>query len=286
MKHQEDNQGTLYIVATPIGNLKDMTLRAIETLQQVDLIAAEDTRHSRPLLHHYAVDTAMISLHQHNEQQRAQKLLQQLQAGKDVALISDAGTPSISDPGSRLVAHVAAAGISVVPVPGACAITSALCASGLTCDQFMFEGFLPAKGERREKALQALMDETRTVVLYESVHRINNLLELLQRYVAADRQIVVARELTKRYETILRGSVVDVKTAFDQNAEHCRGEFVVLIEKAAPTMDNDATKEQQRVLQILLQECSLKSASRLTAAITGGARNVLYDMAITLQKQE
>ena len=281
-----DQSGQLYVVATPIGNLKDITLRAVETLRLMDYVACEDTRHSRPLLQHYNIAAELIALHQHNEVQRAQTLIDHMQAGKDIALITDAGTPLVSDPGARLIAQVVAAGITVVPIPGACAAVAALSVSGLLSDEFVFIGFLPAKGARREQALQHVLLESRTIVLYESVHRMATLLAQLQEQLSLDRQVVVARELTKRYESIIRGSITDVVNHFEQNCDTLRGEFVVLIEKNSISEHDSDRYEQTRVLQLLLQACSAKTASRLAAEITGGAKNDLYRQAIAMKTKE
>ena len=282
----QDSVGKLYIVATPIGHRQDMTFRAVEVLRSVDWIACEDTRHSRPLLQFYEIATDLMALHQHNEAQRSALIVKYLQAGSDVALISDAGTPLISDPGSRLVAHVVEAGIDVVPIPGSCAAIAALSASGLLSDEFVFVGFLPSKGARREQALLSLLSESRTIVLYESVHRLSTLLKQLSEFLEPDRRVVVARELTKRYECFVRGTIECVMKQFSDHPETLRGEFVVLIEKSLLTRHDVEHQEQERVLQLLLQECSAKTASRLAAQITGGSRNVLYRQAIAWKDKE
>ncbi|MBV54101.1 MAG: 16S rRNA (cytidine(1402)-2'-O)-methyltransferase [Coxiellaceae bacterium] len=280
------NSGKLYIVATPIGHRQDMTFRAVEVLKSVDWIACEDTRHSRPLLQFYEVTTNLMALHQHNESQRSSTVLQYLREGKDVALISDAGTPLVSDPGARLVAHVIDAGLEVVPIPGACAAITALSASGLWSDEFVFVGFLPSKGARREEILGKILNEPRTIVLYESVHRISLLLSQLKLMLNEGRQLVIARELTKRFEAFLRGTVDDVVKAFESDPSTLKGEFVVLIEKSPLNRDDIDQCEQERVLALLLEECTPRTASRLAAKITGGSKNTLYRLAIEQSAKE
>ena len=278
--------GKLYIVATPIGHRQDITSRAVEVLRSVDWIACEDTRHSRPLLQFHEITTDLMALHQHNESQRSATIIQYLRDGKDVALISDAGTPLVSDPGARLVAQVIDAGLEVVPIPGACAAITALSASGLLSDEFVFIGFLPSKGARREQALLSILRESRTIILYESVHRLSTLLKQLSECLEPDRRVVVARELTKRYECFVRGSVDEVIEAFAEHPETLRGEFVVLIEKSPLNRDDIDQCEQERILALLLEECTPKTASRLAAKITGGSKNALYRLAIEWNEKE
>lgn len=277
--------GELYVVATPIGHRKDITFRAIEVLQQVDWIAAEDTRHSGALLAHYAIDTPMISLHQHNEQQRANDLIKKLQAGQSVALISDAGTPLVSDPGARLVASVVAQGLTCVPVPGACAGVAALSASGLKFDQFVFMGFLPSKGAKRQQAIVALAAEPRAIILYESVHRVMSLLTGLADCLPHDRTVVVAREITKRYETFVRGSAQSVLATIQQHPDACRGEFVVMIDQATINDDVQRQQQQEALLRVCLAECSPKVATQLVMTLTGGKRNAIYALAMSLKEE-
>lgn len=278
--------GKLYIVATPIGHRQDITSRAVEVLRSVDWIACEDTRHSRPLLQFHEITTDLMALHQHNESQRSATIIQYLRDGKDVALISDAGTPLVSDPGARLVAQVIDAGLEVVPIPGACAAITALSASGLLSDEFVFIGFLPSKGARREQALLSILRESRTIILYESVHRLSTLLKQLSECLESDRRVVVARELTKRYECFVRGSIDEVIEAFAEHPETLRGEFVVLIEKSPLNRDDIDQCEQERILALLLEECTPKTASRLAAKITGGSKNALYRLAIEWNEKE
>lgn len=275
--------GVLYTVATPIGNLGDMSMRAIEVLKQVDFIAAEDTRHSKPLLQYFGIDTPLISLHEHNENERAVEIIQKIKQGKNIALISDAGTPLISDPGSRLLFAVREENIQVVPIPGACAVMTALMASSLDVSQFIFIGFLPAKGSLREKALRELIDESRTLVFYESVHRIKNLLELLLRDFGSNRRMCLARELTKKFESIKEGSIQELHDWFLANPDKCKGEFVVLVEGNKQVISVDEA-EQRRVLEILLKELPVKQASSLAADIMGASKNELYQLALTCRK--
>lgn len=272
---------TLYVVATPLGHLEDITARALQVLRSVDRIAAEDTRHSHHLLAHYAIQTPVFSLHQHNEVARTAWLLTRLHAGESVALLSDAGTPVISDPGYRLVAQVQAAGVPVVPVPGPCALVAALSASGLPGDTFVFEGFLPAKGRRRALRVEALAKETRTVVLYESVHRVADLIELLATYCGGERQVVVAREMTKVFETITRLPLSDWQQQLQAGTFVLRGEYVVVVEGCPKAVE--APQELTRVLSALLPELPVKQAVTIAMRLCAGYRKqVVYEMALQL----
>lgn len=272
----------LYVVATPIGNLGDMTERAINILRQVDLIAAEDTRHSKRLLEHLGILTPMKAFHNFNEAQRATELLTLLQNGKSIALISDAGTPLISDPGYRLVSLVREHGITVHPIPGACALIAALSASGLPSDRFVFEGFLPAKSSARCEQLKLLVDETRTLLFYESPHRILSSLVDMIKIFGEDRMAVVARELTKTFETIKQASLKDLLDWMTNDPNQQKGEFVILIKGVEKIQDEETDNEALRVLKILLTELPLKQASQLAAKITGAKKNWLYEKAIKL----
>ncbi len=272
--------GTLYIVATPIGNLDDMSKRAIKTLLQVDLIAAEDTRHSKRLLQRYAISTPMMTVHDYNESAQVKKLLSFLQKGKSVALISDAGTPLISDPGYRLVRMVRQKGINVVPIPGSCAAIAALCASGLASNSFIFEGFLSVKQHARLERLKSLKDETRTLIFYEAPHRIIAMLKDMSDVFGEDRYVVVARELTKLFETIRGDCLSDLVKWIESNTEQQCGEFVVLVEGVQKASLSELTEEDHRILKILLQELSVKQAAHLAAKITGKKKNLLYQQAI------
>lgn len=275
------HSGTLYVVSTPIGNLDDITLRAIDILKQVDLIAAEDTRHSKRLLTHFAIDTPMIAYHDHSDDRAVAKLLAKLAEGKQLALISDAGTPMIADPGYRLINAVLDSGAQVVPIPGVSALTTALSVAGLATDRVTFEGFLPAKAEARHKSLLRLQAQTRTLVFYESPHRIVESLAAMIEVFGDSRQVVVARELTKRFETILRGSVADVHRTVVQDSQQQRGEFVVLVAGAPADLNRDETALRE-MLTILLTECSVKQAASLAAKMTGAKKNYLYQLALEM----
>lgn len=275
----------LYVVATPIGNLGDMTQRAIDVLKQVDVIAAEDTRHSAPLLQHYGISTPMISLHQHNEQQRSGELLSRLQQGDSVALISDAGTPLISDPGYRLVSHIKAENIAVIPIPGSCALITALCASGLSSERFAFEGFLPTKTLARQHAIEALKNETRTLIFYESPRRLEATLTDLVTIFGEERQACLARELTKLHETISKQSLSDLLSWVQQDSNQQRGECVLLVEGQTEQITaQDA--EIEKTLQILLNELPVKKAAKVAASLLNISKNDAYDIALKLKQQD
>lgn len=268
--------GILYVVATPIGNLGDLSPRAVEVLQQVGHVAAEDTRHSAALMRHFAITTPMLSLHEHNERQKSALLLQRLQAGESIALISDAGTPLISDPGYVLVREARLAGIRVVPVPGPSAIIAALSAGGLPTDRFCFEGFLPAKAGPRRKRLEALRDETRTLIFYESTHRIAESLEQMAESFGPQREAVVARELTKTFETILQAGLDELVGQLRSDADQRRGEFVVLVRGAEAEQGEGPDPEARRIATILAEELPHKQAAALAARISGEKKNALY----------
>lgn len=268
--------GILYIVATPIGNLGDLSARALEVLQTVDRIAAEDTRHSAALLRHFAIDTPMFALHEHNERQKAEQVLDALRRGESLALISDAGTPLISDPGYFLVREAHAAAIKVVPVPGPSALIAALSASGLATDRFCFEGFLPAKAGARRKALEALKGETRTLAFYESPHRIEESLADMVAIFGAERRATLARELTKTFETIRHASLGELVEWVAADANQRKGEFVLLLEGASESGTTEVDAEACRIAQILQQELPLKQAAALAASISGEKKNALY----------
>jgi 16S rRNA (cytidine1402-2'-O)-methyltransferase len=271
----------LYVVATPIGNLDDMSPRAVRILSSVDRIAAEDTRHSRPLLQHFGIGTPMSALHEHNEREQAPRLLAALEAGESVALISDAGTPLVSDPGYHLVRTARARGIAVVPVPGPSALMAALSAAGLPTDRFVFEGFLPSKPTARRTRLQALARETRTLVFFESPHRLSSALEDMAVVFGAERQAVLARELTKAFETIRGDSLQRLVDWVHSDANQRRGELVLLVHGAAEAQPGDG-REAERVLELLLKELPVKQAAALAARITGAGRNELYRRALEL----
>tara|TARA_B100000787_G_scaffold110083_1_gene81936 strand:+ start:335 stop:1207 length:873 start_codon:yes stop_codon:yes gene_type:complete len=273
---------SLYVVATPIGNLADMSVRAIEVLKDVDVIAAEDTRHSGHLLQHYSIMTPTVSLHEHNEKQRSELLLSRLQRGESVALISDAGTPLISDPGYRLVSLVREHGINVVPVPGCCALVAALSASGLASDRFSFEGFLPSKQAARKQALENLKNETRTMIFYESPRRLNNSLSDMGIVFGRERRACLAREMTKLHETIITRPLVELQSWVESDSNQQRGECVVLVE--GNRIEKDATEEEvDRVLAILLNDLPIKRAAAITASLLTVSKNKAYEQALKLQ---
>ena len=267
--------GTLFIVATPIGNLGDLTPRALETLKGVAAICAEDTRRSGQLMSHFGIATPLLALHDHNEEALSQRLVERLLAGDSLALVSDAGTPLVSDPGFRLVRAARAAGVRVSPLPGACAAIAALSVAGLPSDRFTFEGFLPAKGAARREQLQRLAGETRTLVFYESSHRIAESLADMRGAFGDDRPAVLARELTKLFETVLDGTLADLQAKVDADENQRKGEFVVMVQGAA---DDEAAQlvEGRRVYALLNQHLPPSAAAKLAAEITGAPRKGLY----------
>jgi 16S rRNA (cytidine1402-2'-O)-methyltransferase len=271
----ERRAGRLWVVATPIGNLDDLSPRAQETLKRAALIAAEDTRHSAPLLARYGIATRLVALHEHNERDEAERLVARLREGEDIALISDAGTPLVSDPGFRLVRAARAAGIAVSPVPGACAAIAALSVAGLPSDRFVFEGFLPAKAAARRERLAELAAETRTLVFYESSHRVRDCVDDMVTVFGAARPAVLARELTKLFETVIDGDLATLaaRIAADPNQE--RGEFVLLV-GGRPDEEDARLAEGRRVFALLREELPPARAAKLAAAITGAARKALY----------
>lgn len=274
--------GSLFIVATPIGNLQDMTPRALEVLNRVGLIAAEDTRHSGRLLQHFGIATPTTACHDHNERDKSARLVERMLAGEDMALISDAGTPLISDPGYHLVRAAREAGVRVCPIPGPCALVAALSAAGLPSDRFAFEGFLPAKASGRRQRLQALATEPRTWMLYEAPHRLLECLEDMRDILGPDRQVVLARELTKTFETIRGAPVGELVEWVRSDSDQQRGECVLVVE-AMPARDEEAglDPEAERVLDVLLEDLPVKQAAALAAKITGQKKNRLYQIALT-----
>ena len=275
--------GTLYIVATPIGNLDDITHRAIKLLKEVDLIAAEDTRHSQKLLQHWEIATRMTSLHDHNEGQRAVQLIAQMQSGMSIALISDAGTPLISDPGYSLVNQCRAAGITVIPIPGACAAITALCASGMPTDQFRFNGFLPVKLVAKQTILEKLKAETATTVFYESPRRVVATLEAIIEVLGENRKVSLAKELTKTFETFYHNTAEGVLNWLKEDPNHQRGEFVIIIE-GVQIVTSDLPLESLSLLKMLMAELPLKKAAAITANHYGVKKNALYQYGLTLHE--
>jgi 16S rRNA (cytidine1402-2'-O)-methyltransferase len=279
--------GKLYVVATPIGNLADMTFRAVEVLKLVDLIAAEDTRHVKMLLQHYGITNKLVSLHQYNEDKASSVLLEKLHAGQSIALVSDAGTPLLSDPGMPLVKLVKDAGLDVVPIPGACALIAALSAAGLPVTQFSFEGFLPRTSSARKAFFLEKLTQPTTWVFYESCHRILASLNDMAGIVPLDRQIVIARELTKLHETIVKTSLGNALELVERNDNMRKGEFVVIVEGAVTDKNEQMiSPDQEKLLQVLLRECSIKTAVAMAVEITGLRKKLLYQTALALGKEK
>lgn len=276
------NPGTLYIVATPIGNLADLTPRAVTVMQQVALLAVEDTRHSQILLRHAGITTPCESVHEHNEENRVPHLIHRLLAGSSVALLSDAGTPLISDPGFQLVRAAHQHHIPVVPIPGASAVICALSASGLATDRFVFEGFLPAKSAARKRQLQTFLHETRTSVFFESSHRLIESIADFCEVLGGERTVVLARELTKRFETIRHTTLAELYQQLQQDPDQTKGEMVLLLAGVPPQAPEQ--QEARRVLQILLTNgLSSRDAVAITAQITGNSKKILYDLALEVR---
>lgn len=271
-----NSSGILYIVATPIGNLQDITRRALDVFAQVDLIAAEDTRHSGLLLSHYGIKKPFFALHDHNEQQKAALLVEKLQQGVHIALISDAGTPLISDPGFHVVRQCRQAGIRVVPLPGACAAITALCASGIASDRFCFEGFLPAKSKARRDKLQNLAEEPRTLIFYESTHRILETLEDVESVFGGERYVVLAREITKTWETISGDTVSRLRQWLGEDPNRTKGEMVLIIEGKPKSENIEFDGQALKALQLIGRELPLKKAAAIVAELYGYKKNALY----------
>lgn len=281
-------KGVLYIVATPLGNLNDISFRALEILKSVELIAAEDTRHSQKLLQHYGLSKKLLSYHQHNEQNSAEKLIPKLNAGYSIALISDAGTPLISDPGYDLVKLAHENGIPVSPIPGPSAVISALSASGLACDKFIFEGFLPAHQKQRLARLEKLSSESRTMVFYEAPHRIQACVKAMRECFGESREAVLARELTKTFETIHKTTLGELDIFLEAHPEQLQGEIVLIL--AGNPKENSASLQAgdnvnpEKLLALLLPEVSLKEAVKITGAFLQLPKNQVYDLALRLKK--
>lgn len=277
--------GVLYVVATPIGNLADISQRALAVLAGVDLIAAEDTRHSGRLLQQYQITSKTLALHDHNERDRAPDVVARLAQGKSVALISDAGTPLISDPGFHLVRLAREQGFKVVPVPGASAMVAALSVAGLPSDRFVFEGFLPSKQTARKKRLEAMAAETRTLIFYEAPHRLLDALADMVAVFGEDRYVVLARELTKTFETI-KGDAASALLAWaSADADQQKGEMVLLVQGVSTDEGDEVSAESQRILKLLMTELPLSQASALTAKITGGKKKPLYQLGLSFAGQ-
>ena len=269
------SSSTFFVVAIPIGNMNDITLRALDVLKDVDLIAAEDTRHTRALLSRHGIDTPLFALHEHNEEQMAPRLVEKLLAGESIALVSDAGTPLLSDPGYRLVRLAAAAGIKVSPIPGPSAVTAALSVSGLATDRFTFEGFLPSRRSARIRQLESLRNEQRSIVLFESSHRILASIEDMVTIMGSDRPAAICREMTKQFETVLRGTLAQLHRRLADDSNQRKGEFVIVLAAGG----SEQTEDMVRALELgsALQEClSVSQAARVAARICGVSRRELY----------
>ncbi|MBD2134409.1 16S rRNA (cytidine(1402)-2'-O)-methyltransferase [Sphaerospermopsis sp. FACHB-1094] len=278
----EPKPGTLYIVGTPIGNLEDMTFRAVRILQSVDIIAAEDTRHTGKLLQHFQIKTPQMSYHEHNRNSRIPEILESLKYGKAIALVSDAGMPGISDPGYELIKACVDAEIDVVPIPSATAAITALSASGLPTNRFIFDGFLPAKSQQRREYLESLLIETRTLVFYESPHRLRETLKDLGDILGSDRQIVIARELTKLYEEFWRGTIEEAIAHYQQKEP--QGEYTLLVAGIEPSKPQITEAElKAELLAMMKQGASRSQASRQLAKEISISRNKLYQLALTIE---
>jgi 16S rRNA (cytidine1402-2'-O)-methyltransferase len=284
-KIEEWVKGTLYLVGTPIGNLEDITMRALRILKEVDLIAAEDTRHTGKLLHYFQIKTPQISCHEHNEQQKIPEILEKLQSGKSIALVTDAGMPGISDPGYVLVAACVAAGAAVVPIPGVTALVTGLSASGLDTSRFVFEGFLPVKGEVRQAQLQALKSEVRTTIFYESPHRIAKTLADLGEACGVDRQIVLARELTKMHEEFWRGGIGEAIELY--NHREPKGEYTIIL---AGIVQSEITWTDESIIaelsQLLKNGVSRSTASKQLAELTGINKRHVYQLSLSIKTEK
>lgn len=281
-----NSEGQLFIVPTPIGNLGDITQRALSVLQSVDLIAAEDTRHTGLLLQHFSINARLFALHDHNEQQKAETLLAKLREGQSIALVSDAGTPLINDPGYHLVRTCRDAGIRVIPLPGPCAAITAMSAAGLPSDRFCYEGFLPAKSKGRRDALQALVQEPRTLIFYESTHRLLDSLEDISAVLGESRYVVLARELTKTWESINGAPVAELLAWVKEDENRRKGEMVLIVEGYKVADDDALPPEALRTLALLQAELPLKKAAALAAEIHGVKKNALYKYALENQGDE
>lgn len=283
MAQQSFPPATLYVIATPIGNIGDISIRALHVLSLADAVACEDTRNTGILIAQYGLSKTLIAAHQHNEREVAERLIARLRQGERIALVSDAGTPGVSDPGARIVDAVLSAGLRVVPLPGASAVVTALSAGGLVNDHFHFVGFLPAKASQRNSALQDLKDENATMVFYEAPHRIVETVEAMANILGPVRQIVIARELTKLFEEIHRCPLSEAVNWLNADKKHIKGEFVLLVEGAHETVGTQDA-EAERVLSILLKELPVSKAASLASRITGAKKNLLYERALKMKE--
>jgi len=284
MSENKINPSTLYIVATPIGNLGDISARALDILTQVDIIACEDTRHTKKLLSAFAIQNKTLSMHDHNEKQRQDYIASLLQEGKSIALVSDAGTPLISDPGFHLVRHCRSLGLAVSPIPGACAAISALSVAGLPTDRFSFEGFLPSKSGARKTTLAKLASETRTMVFYDAPRRAIDTIADVAEVLGSERYVVIARELTKTFETIHSDTAANLLTWLQEDPNQLKGEMVLIIEGYQQN-PNEISAQVIDTLKLLLAEMKPKKACAITAEIHGVKKNALYEFALSLKKE-
>lgn len=276
--------GELYLVATPIGNMTDITERALGILNTVDIVAVEDKRRSSRLFSHFGIKTPMISYHDHSEEKQVKKIIDELLCGKSVALICDAGTPLIADPGYKLVKAAKSKSIKVLPIPGPCALIAAISASGLPSDRFIFEGFLPSKSNARITKIQNISEDPRTIIFYETPHRILEALKDMIKIIGPLRQIVFARELTKTYETFISGSLESVLEIIEKDLNQQKGEIVIVLAGADSLEKRSETQDSKRILSILLEELPLRQAVSLGAKITGIQKNIFYKLALDLKK--
>lgn len=281
----ENAAGSLYIVATPIGNLEDLSQRALDTLRNVDIIAAEDTRHSKQLLTYYNISRPLVSCHDHNEDKKAASFIEKIRKGLNIALISDAGTPLISDPGYRLVKAAHEQGVSVVPIPGACAAIAALSAAGLPSDKFTFEGFLPSKSGTRIHQLQQLAFEERTMIFYEAPHRILACLDDMLAIFGAERQVALARELTKKFETIRLGSLSSLVEWSYGDSDQQRGEMVIIVSGFEKQNKTELSAEEKRTMKVLLAELPLSQAAAIGSKLLSVGKKNLYDYGLMEKKK-
>ncbi len=279
---------TLYIVATPIGHLADISLRALEVLKMVDLIAAEDTRNSKVLLNHYSINTPMTAYHEHNEDSKSKILLEKLNQGQSIALISDAGTPLINDPGYSLVEQAKSAGFKVVPIPGCCALITALSASGIASDKFSFEGFVPRTSGARKAVFESYIKQPGTLIFYESSYRIMKCMDDVMAVYEPTHKMSIARELTKTFETIASGTVEELHQLVASDSNMQRGEFVVLIEgfNKKQHKNDGLSDEDLKTLAVLMSECSVKTAVKLAVQLTGQSKKMLYQAALDLNDEK
>ena len=278
--------GKLYIVATPIGNLNDITYRALETFKLVDLIASEDTRHTQGLLSYFSIEKKQFAVHKHNEKISAQKIIKKLKDGKHIALVSDAGTPNISDPGGIIVKEVAAAGFDIIPIPGVSAVTAAYSVSGMEHTSFHFYGFLPTTSSQRIKVFDTLQIQSCPIIFYEAPHRIIKTLNDMAQFFGDQHEIMVARELTKTFESIYRGSISKVKAIIESDSNFQKGEFVILVTPIFHEKKELLNEDQHRILKILLNHMPTNAAVKLAAEILNMNKNNLYDKALKIKKYD